>query len=103
MIDVTIYAPIGAAFLIILIYHFFTKSKVKRLHMTIGDQTTKIQMQSKMLIQKKQKISELEKKLSEKEAVKPSKELADFMLDLKTNGYGVVRIDPDSIFYRGTR
>lgn len=30
---------------------------------------------------------------------KNSKELADFMTDIKKYGYGVVRIDPDSILY----
>jgi hypothetical protein len=32
---------------------------------------------------------------------RPSDELADFMADIKRHGYGVVRIDPDTVMRRG--
>lgn len=36
---------------------------------------------------------------NKKPVEKNGKELADFMQDIKKYGYGVVRIDPDSILY----
>lgn len=50
------------------------------------------------------KIEELNKTIAELQKKRTdSRELVDFMQDLKINGYGVVRIDPDAVFYRGTR
>ena len=31
----------------------------------------------------------------------PSRELKEFLRDIEVKGYGVARIDPDNIFYRG--
>jgi hypothetical protein len=32
---------------------------------------------------------------------KPSTELADFLADIRHHGYGVLRIDPDTVMRRG--
>lgn len=34
---------------------------------------------------------------------KPSADLSDFLSDVKIHGYGVVRLDPDALMYRGRK
>ena len=46
----------------------------------------------------KNELTELEQ--SKKELPK-SQELRDFLKDMEVKGYGIARIDPDDIFYRG--
>lgn len=41
------------------------------------------------------------KSLAIKRVIKPSTELADFFDDIKSYGYGVARIDPDTLMARG--
>jgi hypothetical protein len=38
-----------------------------------------------------------------KRVIKPSTELADFLDDIKSHGYGVIRLDPDTLMARGPR
>jgi hypothetical protein len=33
----------------------------------------------------------------------PSKELADFFKDMQVNGYGLIRVDPNDMFFRSPR
>lgn len=33
----------------------------------------------------------------------PSKELMDFLYDMDKHGYGVIRVDPNNIFYRSPK
>lgn len=40
------------------------------------------------------------KKTPQKPPLQQSQELVDFIQDMKTHGYGVVRINPDNVFFR---
>jgi glucan biosynthesis protein len=60
-----------------------------------------VEDQSKLISQKQSKITELQNDLAKQRAQKNSRELDEFLSDIKTHGYGVVRIDPDNVFYRG--
>ena len=59
--------------------------------------------QSKLVAKKESKIMELQNQaaLAKQSTPKNSRELNEFMQDIKTHGYGVVRVDPDNVFYRG--
>jgi hypothetical protein len=47
----------------------------------------------------KKQVLDLEKN----KKINETKELKDFIKDLTIKGYGLVRIDPDDVFYRGRR
>ncbi len=38
-----------------------------------------------------------------KRVLKPSEELADFLADIRRSGYGIVRVDPDTVMRRSPR
>lgn len=40
------------------------------------------------------------KKTPPKAPIQQSQELVEFLQDMKTHGYGVVRINPDNVFFR---
>lgn len=106
MIDPTIWLSPAIAVLICYFYHLFARAKVIKLTEITAYYNDKVEKQAVIIAEKKKDISALEAKVKELEKQKPkvdAKELVDFMVDLKANGYGVVRIDPDSIFYRGSR
>jgi hypothetical protein len=105
MLDPTIWLSPAIAVLICYFYFIFTNAKVAKLAQLNEYCAEKIDTQSVLIAEKKKLISDLEAKVKSLENQQPKngRELLDFMQDLKTNGYGVVRIDPDSIFYRGTR
>ena len=50
---------------------------------------------------RKFQIDQIEKIKAEKPKKTDSKELIDFLKDMKIHGYGVLRVNPDSIFYSG--
>ncbi len=76
-------------------------STVKKLKASSKHFEAYVKNQSKLITQKQSKISELETELSKQRTQKNSRELDEFLSDIKTHGYGVVRIDPDNVFYRG--
>jgi hypothetical protein len=53
---------------------------------------------NKELNEARSKLVELE---AEKATGPKSQDLKDFLKDIDTKGYGIVRIDPDDLFYRG--
>lgn len=105
MSDPTIWLSPAIAVLIVYFYHLFSYAKMRNLTQVNKHLADKLQTQSVLLAERKKAISDLKQKVADLEKQKPtnSQELVDFMQDLKTNGYGVARIDPDSVFYRGTR
>lgn len=49
-------------------------------------------------IKLKKKSNKIRQKSTEQNA-----DLVDFLSDIKIHGYSVVRVDPNNIFYRGTK
>ena len=76
-------------------------STVKKLKASNKHFEAYVKNQSKLITQKQSKINELETELSKQRTQKNGRELDEFLADIKTHGYGVVRIDPDNVFYRG--
>ncbi|MDC1299995.1 hypothetical protein N8Z24_00655 [bacterium] len=76
---------------------------VKRLKKLNKDLQACLEDQSKLVAKKESKIMELQNQaaLAKQSTPKNSRELNEFMQDIKTHGYGVVRVDPDNVFYRG--
>jgi hypothetical protein len=105
MTDPMFWVSPAIAFIFCFFYHFIISAKNKRLTESNEYFHGKMKIQTEIISGQRKERDELNRKLKALESQKPknSQELVDFMLDLKTNGYGVVRIDPDSIFYRGTR
>lgn len=98
--------PISVALLICVLTYLFTRSKISLLtksneYLRYSNNELKACVKDKNA-----EISTLRKTISSLEKIPPkqeSRELLDFMTDLKINGYGIIRIDPDSVFYKGTR
>lgn len=51
----------------------------------------------------RKKIADLKIELEILRTKNKSYELTDFLSDIKTHGYSVLRINPDSVFFRGKR
>lgn len=88
----------------------FLAAKFLKLRDLIGLYQKRVDGQSSEIIKYQNRTSELQNRIKELESLpatttaqKNSRELDDFLSDLKIHKYGVVRIDPDSIFYRGSR
>ena len=83
----------------LLTYIFFLQQEIKELRNLNRSEASRFQFESENL--NKFQMEQIEKIKAEKPKKTESKELIDFLKDMKIHGYGVIRVNPDSVFYSG--